>query len=120
MEQGVLGPILGFYMIIILAIVAISIIASWRIFEKAGIEGWKSLIPVYNVYLMYEIAFGNGWLFLLLFIPIVNVVIGIVFSIKLAEVFGQGVGFGIGLMFLPFIFYLILGFGDAEYIGGYY
>lgn len=75
---------------------------------------------MYNTYLMYKIAFGNGWLFLLLFIPVVNVVIGIVFSIKLAEVFGQGVGFGVGLMFLPFIFYLILGFGDAEYIGEYY
>lgn len=36
---------------------------------------------------------------------------------KLAKAFGKGTGFGFGLLFLNTIFILILGFGDAEYIG---
>ena len=36
---------------------------------------------------------------------------------KLAKAFGQGVGFGFGLLFLNPIFVAILGFGNAEYIG---
>jgi hypothetical protein len=38
-------------------------------------------------------------------------------AIALAEKFGKGAGFGIGLAFLPFIFYPILGFGSATYVG---
>jgi hypothetical protein len=34
-----------------------------------------------------------------------------------ATSFGKDTGFGIGLIFLGFIFYPILGFGDAKYIG---
>ena len=37
--------------------------------------------------------------------------------IKFAKAFGKGIGFGIGLVFLNTIFVLILGLGDAEYIG---
>jgi hypothetical protein len=37
--------------------------------------------------------------------------------VALAAKFGKGVGFAIGLIFLPFIFYPILGFGDAQYSG---
>ncbi|MBZ0199154.1 MAG: DUF5684 domain-containing protein, partial [Ignavibacteriaceae bacterium] len=35
--------------------------------------------------------------------------------VDLAKVFGKGGGFAAGLIFLPMIFYPILGFGDAEY-----
>ncbi len=32
------------------------VIADWRIFTKAGEPGWKSIIPVYNTYVMYKIV----------------------------------------------------------------
>ena len=41
----------------------------------------------------------------------------IVASVDIAKSFGKGTGFGIGLALLPFIFYPILGFGDAQYQG---
>jgi VIT1/CCC1 family predicted Fe2+/Mn2+ transporter len=53
-----------------------------------------------------------------MFIPLVNFIIAIILNIDIAKNFGQGVGFGIGLIFLPFIFYPILGFGSAQYQGG--
>lgn len=37
--------------------------------------------------------------------------------IALAERFGKGAGFGIGLAFLGIIFFPILAFGDARYQG---
>ena len=36
---------------------------------------------------------------------------------KMAAAYGKGAGFGFGLLILPTIFTLILGFGSAEYVG---
>ena len=51
-------------------------------------------------------------------IPVVNVVIAISLNVDIAKNFGKGVGFAIGMIFLPFIFWPILGFGSATYQGG--
>ncbi len=105
------------YSIISIAVYVLLIVAWWKVFQKAGEAGWKSLIPIYNLYILFKICWGNGWMCLLMLIPCVNFVIDILMSIKLAKAFGKGTGFGIGLIFLPNIFMLILGFGDAQYIG---
>lgn len=105
------------YMIIVLVISVISIIANWKIFTKANKPGWASIIPFYNMYTQFEIAGMNGWMFLLLLVPIVNIVIAIMLYVNLAKAFGKSTGFAIGLIFLNFIFTLILGFGSAEYVG---
>lgn len=93
------------------------VISMWLIFSKAGEAGWKSLIPIYNFYILFKITWGSGWLFLLALIPFVNVVIYIVTEYKLAKVFGKGIGTTLGLIFFPSIFQLILGFGKAQYRG---
>ena len=104
--------------LVMMSIVGIlSIIGMWKIFEKAGREGWKAIIPFYNLYVLFDIAWGNGWLFLLLLIPCVGLVISIIVDFKLAKAFGKGVGYAIGLIFLYPIFLLMLGFGNAAYIG---
>jgi Family of unknown function (DUF5684) len=38
-------------------------------------------------------------------------------SLELAKRFGKGVGLGIGIALLPFIFYPVLGFGPDRYLG---
>ena len=68
-------------------------------------------------YTIVKIADGNGIKFLLFLILIVGFIYDIIFSIRLAKAFGKGTGFSIGLLFLPNIFSLILGFGSAEYLG---
>ena len=87
----------------------------WKVFEKARIPGWKTLIPVYNSILVLRLAGKPDWWVVLLFIPFVDIVLGIYLSIRISECFGKGILFGVGLALLPFIFYPILGFGDAEY-----
>lgn len=105
------------YSTISLIIGIFTIIAAWKMFEKANQKGWKSLIPFYNLYVEFEIAGLNGWLFLLLLVPIANIVIAIILADHLAKSFGRGIGYTLGLLFLPTIFQLILGFGNDKYVG---
>jgi hypothetical protein len=102
-------------LLIQIAIIIIAIAGMWKTFEKAGHPGWAAIIPIYNIYIMTQIAGRPWWWLLLCLIPIVNVVILIILSIDIARNFGKGPLFGLGLGFLGFIFYPILGFGDARY-----
>ncbi|MBR1762543.1 MAG: hypothetical protein IJ731_04170, partial [Eubacterium sp.] len=43
-----------------LVIAILSIIALWKIFEKAGEAGWKAIIPFYNAYTLVKIVDGSG------------------------------------------------------------
>jgi hypothetical protein len=52
-----------------------------------------------------------------MFVPLVNIVISIMAHLELAKSFGKGTGFGIGLILLGPIFFPILGFGSARYVG---
>ena len=104
-------------LLIQLAFVAICVICLWKIFEKAGEFGWKAIVPIYNMVVLLKIV-GKPWYWLLLMmIPLVGIVIAILVTRDLARCFGKGVGFTIGLILLPFIFYPILAFGDAKYQG---
>ncbi len=106
-----------FMTIVYLAVAVLGIVAMWKIFEKAGEPGWAAIIPFYNLYVLFKITWGNGWKFLFLLIPIANVVFAIITMVKLAKAFGKSGGFAVGLIFLSIIFYCILAFGDAQYIG---
>ena len=100
-------------------VVIIGIVAMWRVFQKAGEAGWKAIIPFYNAYTFVKIIDGNGIKFLLLLIPIVNIVYSIILDVRLAKVFGKSSGFAVGLIFLNPIFMLILAFDSSEYLGPY-
>ena len=92
------------------------VIASvWKVFEKAGRPGWEALIPIYNFYILAKISGQKNWW--LIFIPLANIYIAIVVYMALARSFGKDSGFGIGLILLGIVFFPILGFGDAKYIG---
>ena len=111
-DQGNGGAI---FLLVYLVILVISIAGCWKMFVKAGQPGWGILIPIYNVYLMIKIAGRPGWWLILMFIPLVNVIMGIIVTADVARNFGKGIGFVLGMIFLGFIFYPILGFGSAEY-----
>ena len=98
----------------------------WRIFSKANEKGWKSLIPIYNLYVFCRIIHYNFWLiplmFILIFIPVLWPLLLIIFiytvlafNIKLSHRFGHGLLFALGLMIFNTIFLLILGLGPDKY-----
>ncbi|MEF9969121.1 MAG: DUF5684 domain-containing protein [Ruthenibacterium sp.] len=94
-----------------------SIIGMWVVFTKASRPGWAAVVPFYNMYTEFQIAWGSGWLFLLLMVPVADVVVFIMLQLKLAKAFGKGNGFAIGLILLNPLFTLMLAFGDAKYQG---
>jgi uncharacterized protein DUF5684 len=107
----------GTFWIVFLGVALVVIAGIWKTFEKAGKPGWACIIPIYNVIVMLDIAGKPIWWIVLFFIPLVNLIVAIMASVAIAERFGKGAGFGLGLAFLGFIFYPILGFGDATYRG---
>ena len=119
------GPVLARYnsyqapgtgiILLSIALCIFGIVTMWKLFEKAGEPGWAAIVPIYNAIILLKIAGKPGWWILLFFIPIVNVIIYIIAMISLAENFGKGGGFAMGLIFFTIIFYAILAFSDAEY-----
>lgn len=115
---GVGAALVGcFFMLVWLAVLAVVIIGMWKVFVKAGKPGWAAIVPIYNIIVLLEIVGKPLWWILLMFIPFVNFVIAIILMLELAKSFGKSVGFAIGLLLLPVVFYPILGFGDAKYMG---
>ena len=77
----VISPII---LIICLALLIFFIACEWKIFKKAGKPGWASLIPFYSTYVLFEIVYGKGIKFLLLLIPVFNVILSIALQISSA------------------------------------
>ncbi len=109
------------YMIIMLAVAVFSIVAMWKVFKKAGKEGWAALIPIYNLVVLFQISGIDPkklfW-FLLPFIGQIIVFVYLIMAyIKLAKAFGKSSGFAAGLIFLNVVFMGILAFDDSVYSG---
>ncbi len=105
-------------LVIMLGILFFVLAGVWKTFEKAGEPGWASIIPIYNVVVMCRIAGKPEWWVILMLIPIVNMIVSIMVMVGIAENFGKGIGYALGLIFFGFIFFPLLGFGDAVYEGG--
>jgi len=106
----------GFVSFLFFAVWIVTIVGLWKIFEKAGKPGWGALIPIYNLILWLEIVRRPGWwIILIVIVPFANIICSIIVIFDLAKSFGKGVGYGFGLLFLPLIFFPMLGFSDAEY-----
>lgn len=107
-----------FMVVLGLAWAVLMIVALWRVFSKAGEHGWAAIIPFYDVYVTFRVAGFNPWLFLLMFIPIVNVVMALIVMYRIGINFGKSPLWSIFLLcILQPIGLLILGFGSARYTG---
>ena len=113
------GAVLLIYLII-MALVIFCLVCMVKIFGKIGYKSWYALCPYFSNYLYYKAVWGDGWKWLLSWIPFYNIYLVIKTDIGLARSFGKGVGFGIGLILLAPIFMGILAFRKAEYIGNPY
>jgi hypothetical protein len=105
-----------FQSLIAIVVLVVLLASWWKLFTKANWPGWASIIPIYNLYVIFRIAGKSGWLLILMLVPFVNFIVLIIVELAFAKRFGKGVGFGLGLIFLGFVFYPILAFGDAKYI----
>lgn len=72
---GLIAVFLGMGLLFFLfwaAIVVVMVISLWKLFVKAGKDGWISLVPFYNSWVMAEIAGREGWWGL---IPVLNLIV---------------------------------------------
>lgn len=94
------------------------VVGRWRVFEKAGEPGLASIVPIYDMIVTLRITGRPMWWIILLFVPIVNFIAWMIINLNLAWRFGKDLGYAFGLTLLPFVFFPILGFGDARYSAG--
>lgn len=109
----------------------------WRMFQKMGMAGWKCLIPVYNIWILFKILWKGSIFWFQLSIGImvnllptsdipyktyigiagiiVELIITLVFLYKLSRAFGHGIPFALGLYVCPPLFYMILGLGRSQF-----
>lgn len=102
---------------IVLVIFVITYVVMWKIFVKANLKGWYSLIPLYNYYCLCKIAFNSGWYFLLMLITPINLVFIPTTCYKIARAFGKSQSFAICSLFFPYITLQIVAFDKSKYIG---
>ncbi|RYZ21242.1 MAG: hypothetical protein EOO16_13845 [Chitinophagaceae bacterium] len=110
---------LALLILFVLALVVFFIAAMWRVFQKAEQPGWAAIVPIYNMYVLLKIAGKPGWWLILLFIPLVNYVFLIWTYNMISKSFGKDEGFTAGMVLLGPVFWPILGFGEARYLGPY-
>ena len=101
--------------IIMFGMIGLLYLSLYRIFEKAGEKGWKAFVPFYNLYTYAKIAGYEGMSFLLMLVPILNVFYIWSTNIKMAKRFGYSGVFGFFMSFFPYLYMLILAFGDNTY-----
>jgi hypothetical protein len=116
-SDGAMGAIAAVFGLIYVAFIILMVASAWKIFTKANQPGWAAIIPIYNVVVLLNIVGRPVWWVVLFLIPFVNFVALILVSIDLAKSFGKETLYGLGLAFLGFIFFPMLGFGSALYLG---
>lgn len=128
----------------IIAYNVLYIIGVWKIFNKMGEGGWKSIIPFYNDYILYKHCLSGKLYFLYLILTFVSsgfslqytdpdmmpgyaiaivllvglalLILDISLKLNLSRSFGHGVLFMLGLIFFEPIFMIILGFNSDSFV----
>src|SRR5207253_454911 len=104
--------------VLLAAVLYLLYVAPWcGVFTRAGKRWWVALVPVLNALVLLRIVGRPLWWLLLLLVPGVNVGVWAVVCLDVAESFGHGLPYTIGLVFLPFVFALLLWLGPHDYGG---
>jgi signal peptidase I len=104
----------GLFIFIIISLIA-SLIGLMKIFEKAGEQGWKALIPFYNAYVWLRVIEKPMWWLIFMFLPFINVFMWLLLTVETAKTFNKNQLWEQGLAaVLPFIYLPYLGFSKNE------
>lgn len=120
---GVNSTVIFTLLIVFLISIFITLFSQIAIFVRAGEPGWAVFVPIYREVCMARIAEKPEILGVVcgiaFFVPSIGQVAYLIlfcmFSIGIARAFDKGILFGLGLAFLPVIFYPILAFSGNAY-----
>lgn len=82
-----------FFVLIALAFVVFYEICLWKLFKKAGKKGWEAIVPIYNTYVLIEIAGLNWWYFLIAISGSIITLIGLESISWITTIAGYAVNF---------------------------
>ena len=103
------------FLIVGLIIAIITLAGVWKVVSKSGQPGILGIIPIINYFFIAIAAGKPAWWGVLMLVPLVQIVVYILILVAPAQRFDRGVGTVLGLVFLPFIFWPMLGFGSAKW-----
>lgn len=108
--------------IIIILMYLVQAYAFYKLAEKAGVENpWLSFIPILQLILFLHIIDRSAWYVLVCFIPLVNIIAGIIFYIEFYKAFDIDTVLIVFAILFPVvggILLLYMGFSDSiQYIG---
>lgn len=116
---GGLFASMGLIMLISSAVGILALVSLWKIYKKAGKNGWECLVPIYNIIVLLEIVELPTWYIALFFLPFANIYAMFKIYIELAHKFGKSTGFGVLTIFFGPICLPVLAFGKNNvYQGG--
>jgi len=128
----IVGSFAGLFLflgIFVIGLVIFYIISLWKVFQKAGRNGWEAIIPFYNTWVLAEIA-GVAWWYPLIIIiygfdifgesdlsillNIASLVANFFICYNLSKKFHKDTGFAVLLFFFAFVMMPIIAF-SKEY-----
>lgn len=108
------SAVIALLCVFVFIICIFELVSVWITYKKVGIPGWKSLIPIYNYIVLFQIANVPMWMVLLLFIPFVNIYPLYLIYASLAEHLGKGRKYGMLMVFFPYVIYPIFAFSKSK------
>jgi signal peptidase I len=107
------------FFIVFLILLLIRQIGLYRIFQKAGEDGWKAFVPVVYTLVWLKLIGKPNWWLIWFFIPGINILMSIIISVDLAKTFGRfSLADHAAAAILPFAYFPYLGFNpDLKYVG---
>lgn len=105
------------FILLVPALFTLPIAFCWGLFKKAGFEGYYSVIPYYNLFILSKIVnCTQWWWYLLLFLPYINFFTMMLMFIDLAKSFGRfKIWEIVCAAVVPFIFFPIVNSQDSKY-----
>lgn len=110
-----LGITMTILFVVFFVIAIPSLVVMWKLFTKAGRPGWAALVPIYNTYVLNDIAGTPIWYFLLTFVPTVGFIGTILIYMELAKKYSNATTVWLSL-FIPIVSLFMI--KNTEYIGG--
>ena len=93
---------------------------SYKLFKLAGVEGWKSLIPIYNIVKHLDIINRPRWWAILVFIPVINLLMIPVIWVEFIKTFNHNSKLDRVLVIITlgfYIYYISYLSSKTKYIG---
>lgn len=89
-----------------------SLLFTYMVFQKMDLTPWKGAVPGYNLYILCEEFYGNGWRVFMFLIPVYGLILWIKMCMHWAHSFGKTNGYGVGIALLTPIFLGMLAFEE--------